>query len=99
MEDILVISKWQQEHEAMLRDFPPPLISHVQSMYNVLKLNSLVCVVIRNVGLPWQRPYAEEISLHHDEEWDREGRSEEKVEVAANPAEQGGQEHVHYFTL
>lgn len=45
----------------------------------------------RYVGLPRQRPDAEEIPVCHDEEWSRERRSEEEVEVAANPTEQGGE--------
>lgn len=45
----------------------------------------------RHVGLPRQRPDAEEVPVHHDEEWGGEGRSEEEVEVAADPTEQGGE--------
>lgn len=52
-------------------------------------------MLIRDVGLPRQRPDAEEIFVHHDEERSRERRSEEEVEVAANPTEQGGWECVH----
>lgn len=57
-----------------------------------------VTVLNRYVGLPRQRPDAEEIPVCHDEEWSRERRSEEEVEVAANPTEQGGQESVHFST-
>lgn len=47
-------------------------------------------MLIRDVGLPRQRPDAEEVPVHHDEERSGERRSEEEVEVAANPTEQGG---------
>lgn len=43
------------------------------------------------MGLSRPRPDAEEVPVHHDEEWGGEGRSEEEVEVAANPTEQGGE--------
>lgn len=43
------------------------------------------------MGLPRQRPDAEEVPVHHDEERGGEGRSEEEVEVAADPTEQGGE--------
>lgn len=58
----------------------------------------MFCVVIRDVGLPRQRPDAEKIPVHHDEERSRERRSEEEVEVAANPAEQGGSESFSIVT-
>ena len=52
-------------------------------------------VFVRDVGLPRQRPDAEEVPVHHDEERSGERRSEEEVEVAADPTEQGGRESVH----
>lgn len=68
-------------------------------LFCVLGLNMwkrcLVSVSIRDVGLPRQRPDAEEIPVHHDEERSGKRRSEEEVEVAANPTEQGGRESVH----
>lgn len=64
------------------------------SFFYVLNLNMqsrcLASVSIRDVGLPWQRPDAEEIPVYHDEERNGERRPEEEVEVAANPTEQGG---------
>ena len=44
------------------------------------------------MGIPRQRPDAEKVLVHHDEERGGERRSEEEVEVAANPTEQGGWE-------
>lgn len=49
------------------------------------------------MGLPRPRPDAEKIPVHHDEERGGEGCSEEEVEVAANPAEQGGEERCPFW--
>lgn len=51
----------------------------------------------RHVGLPRPRPDAEEVPVHHDEERGGERRSEEEMEVAADPAEQGGGRTVFTF--
>lgn len=62
------------------------------TFFFVQHIKGVVCLWLgRHVGLPRQRPDAEEVPVHHDEERGREGRSEEEVEVAANPAEQGGE--------
>lgn len=62
-----------------------------------------MCVFVRDVGLSRQRPDAAEVSVHHDEERSGARRSEEEVEVAADPAEQGGRQKVlnaaqHHFS-
>lgn len=57
-----------------------------------------VCLWLgRHVGLPRQRPDAEEVLVHHDEERGGEGRTEEEVEVAADPTEQGGERDRAFF--